>query len=216
MTTFTHKQKLPKQQFSQTSALIGTVALFVGLIPLSLAPVLVRLCEREIGATAIAFHRAWIATIVFGVLSAFKAFRAEKSDEPSAIEQKPLTREELALLFLMGTAGATASILWAWSVTQTSIANAALLSNMNSLFVGLAGYFLLGRRFDKRFIIGIVMAVGGAIIFELKKVQFGTDQILGDVLGLLTAIFMATYLMLVERLRGCLKSRVCCKKALSV
>ncbi len=198
----TAKQKLPKQQFSQTSALIGTVALFVGLIPLSLAPVLVRLCEREIGATAIAFHRAWIATIVFGILSAFKAFRSEKSDEREAIEQKPLTREELALLFLMGTAGATASILWAWSVTQTSIANAALLSNMNSLFVGLAGYFLLGRRFDKRFIIGIVMAVGGAIIFELNKVQFGTDQILGDVLGLLTAIFMATYLMLVERLRN--------------
>ncbi len=196
----TAKQKLPKQQFSQASALLGTVALFVALIPISLAPVLVKLCDREIGPSAIAFHRAWIGTIVFGFLSAFKVFRAEKSDEQEAIEQKSLTRGELALLFLMGTAGATNSILWAWSVTQTSIANAALLSNMNSLFVGLTGYFFLGRRFDPRFIIGIVMAVGGAIIFELNKVQFGTDQILGDVLGLLTAIFIAAYLMLVERL----------------
>jgi drug/metabolite transporter (DMT)-like permease len=40
-----------------------------------------------------------------------------------------------------------------------------------------------------------------AIAVELDKAQFATDQILGDVLALLTAIFIATYLMLVERLR---------------
>jgi drug/metabolite transporter (DMT)-like permease len=197
----TAKQQLGQQQLSKTSALIGTASLFVALIPISLAPVLVKLCEREIGANAIAFHRAWIATIVFGFLSGFEAFQTQKSGK-QPIEQKPLTRRELVLLFLMGTAGATYSILWAWSVTQTSIANVALLSNMNSLFVGLAGYLLFGRRFDNRFIIGMVMAVGAAIAFELNKVQLATDQIFGDALALLTAIFIATYLMLVERLRN--------------
>jgi drug/metabolite transporter (DMT)-like permease len=197
----TAKEELPQLQLSQTSDLIGTVSLFVALIPISLAPVLVKLCEREIGANAVAFHRAWIATIVFGFLSGLEAFRSQKSDE-QPIEHKPLTRRELALLFLMGTAGATYSILWAWSVTQTSVANVALLSNMNSLFVGLAGYFLFGRRFDNKFIIGMVIAVCGAIALELNKLQFATDQILGDALALLTAIFIATYLMLVERLRN--------------
>ncbi len=197
----TSKDELPQLQLSQTSDLIGTVSLFVALIPISLAPVLVKLCEREIGANAVAFHRAWIATIVFAFLSGFEAFRSQKSDQ-QPIEQKPLTRRELTLLFLMGTAGAIYSILWAWSVTQTSIPNATLLSNMNSLFVGLAGYFLFGRRFDKRFIIGMAIAVCGAIALEINKVQFATDQILGDVLSLLTAIFIATYLMLVERLRS--------------
>ncbi|WP_199341620.1 MULTISPECIES: DMT family transporter [Nostocales] len=197
----TAKQELPQLQLSQTSNLIGTVSLFVALIPISLAPVLVKLCEREIGANAVAFHRAWIATIVFGFLSGFEAFRSQKSDE-QPIEQKPLTRRELALLFLMGTAGATYSILWAWSVTQTSIPNVTLLSNMNSLFVGLAGYFLFGRRFDNRFIIGMLIAVCGAIALELNEVQFDTYQILGDALALLTAVFIATYLMLVERLRN--------------
>jgi drug/metabolite transporter (DMT)-like permease len=197
----TAKQELPQLQLSQTSDLIGTISLFVALIPISLAPVLVKLCEREIGANAVAFHRAWIGTIIFGFLSGFEAFQSQKSDE-QPIEQKPLTRRELTLLFLMGTAGAIYSILWAWSVTQTSIPNATLLSNMNSLFVGLAGYFLFGRRFDKRFIIGMLIAVCGAIALELNKVQFSTYQILGDALALLTAIFIATYLMLVERLRN--------------
>ncbi len=195
----TAKQELVQQQLPKTSAFIGTASLFVALIPISLAPVLVKLCEFEIGANAVAFHRAWIAAIVFGLWCGLEAVDRQKSDDQS-IQQQPLTRTELVLLVFMGTAGATYSILWAWSVTQTSVANVALLSNMNSLFVGLAGYLLFGRRFSSRFIIGMVMAVGGAIAFEFNKAQFGTNHILGDALALLTAIFIATYLMLVERL----------------
>ncbi|MFH7023842.1 MAG: hypothetical protein ACHBN1_00100 [Heteroscytonema crispum UTEX LB 1556] len=45
------------------------------------------------------------------------------------------------------------------------------------------------------------MALLGAIAFELHRVQFASDQILGDALAFLSAIFLAMYLMLVERLR---------------
>ena len=197
----TAKQELVNQQLSKTPTAIGIASLFVALIPISLAPVLVKLCEREIGANAVAFHRAWIGTIVFGLWCGLEAVRSQKSED-KPIEQKQWTKKKITLLFAVGTAGATYSILWAWSVTQTSVANVALLSNMNSLFVGLMGYFLLGRRFDRRFTIGMVMAVGGAIAYEFSKVQFATDQIFGDFLALLTAIFIATYLILVEQLRS--------------
>lgn len=196
----TAKLELPQQQLSRASALIGTASLFVALIPISLAPSLVKLCEREIGANAVAFHRAWIATIVFGLLCGFDALGRKKSDE-RPVEQKPFTKGELALLLAMATAGATYLLLWAWSLTHTNVANVALLSNLNPLFVGLAGFFLFGRRFDNRFLIGMVMALAGAIAFELGKVQFAYDQVLGDALALLSAIFIAMYLMLVERLR---------------
>ncbi|HEY9743724.1 MAG TPA: DMT family transporter [Coleofasciculaceae cyanobacterium] len=196
----TAKLELPQQQLSRASALIGTASLFVALIPISLAPSLVKLCEREIGANAVAFHRAWIATIVFGLLCGFDALRRQKSDE-RPVEQKPFTKGELALLLAMATAGATYLLLWAWSLTHTNVANVALLSNLNPLFVGFAGFFLFGRRFDNRFLIGMVMALAGAIAFELDKVQFASDQVLGDALALLSAIFIAMYLMLIERLR---------------
>ncbi|MBN4002526.1 DMT family transporter [Nostoc sp. LPT] len=49
--------------------------------------------------------------------------------------------------------------------------------------------------------IGLVIALAGAIAFELNKVQFATDQILRDALALLTAVFMATCMLLIERLR---------------
>ncbi len=194
------KQKLQQQQqLSETPVFIGIVSLFIALIPISLAPVLTQLCEREIGANAVVFHRVWIGTIIFGLLSRLESIRHQKSDN-QPVEQKLFTRREVALLFAMGTAAATYILLWAWSLTQTSVANVALLSNFNSLFVGLAGFFLLGRRFDRRFIIGMIIAVGGGVLFELNKVQFAPDQLLGGVLALLTAIFMAAYLLLVERL----------------
>lgn len=73
--------------------------------------------------------------------------------------------------------------------------------NVNPLFVGLARYLLCGRRFDYRFVIGLVMAMFGAIAFELERAEFASDQILGDALAFLSAIFLATCIVLVERLR---------------
>ncbi|WP_199344709.1 MULTISPECIES: DMT family transporter [Nostoc] len=198
--SMTLKLSLLKQQFSETPALLGTISLFIALIPISLAPSLTKLCQQEIGANAVVFHRSWIATVVFALWNGLEAFRNQKSDNQS-IEQKPFTSQDVWLLLAMGTAAATYLLLWAWSLSQTSVANVALLSNLNSLFVALAGYLLFGRRFDNRFVIGLVMALLGAIAFELNKVQFATDQILGDALALLTAIFMATCMLLIERLR---------------
>jgi drug/metabolite transporter (DMT)-like permease len=77
----------------------------------------------------------------------------------------------------------------------------ALLSNLSPLFVGIASFLLFGLRLDKRFLIGMVMAVVGAIAFEIDRVEFAPDQIQGNLLALTTAIFFGTYLMLVERLQ---------------
>ncbi|MDZ8260932.1 DMT family transporter [Nostoc sp. ChiQUE01b] len=223
--SMTLKLSLLKQQFSETPALLGTVSLLFALIPISLAPSLTKLCQQEIGANAVVFHRSWIATVVFGLWNGLEAFRYQQSIEGGrrqeaggrgqeaegnitsalldnqSIKQKPFTSQEVWLLLAMGTSAGTYLLLWAWSLSQTSVANVALLSNLNSLFVALAGYLLFGRRFDNRFVIGLVTALAGAIAFELNKVQFATDQILGDALALLTAVFMATCMLLIERLR---------------
>ncbi|WP_218107960.1 DMT family transporter [Nostoc sp. KVJ20] len=198
--SMTFKLSLLRQQFSETPALLGTASLLFALIPISLAPSLTKLCQQEIGANAVVFHRSWIATVVFALWNGLEAFRYQQSDSQS-IEQKPFTGQEVWLLLAMGTSAGTYLLLWAWSLSQTSVANVALLSNLNSLFVALAGYMLFGRRFDHRFVIGLVIALGGAIAFELNKVQFANDQILGDALALLTAVFMATCMLLIEKLR---------------
>lgn len=198
--SMTIKLSLLKQQFSKTPALLGSVSLFFALIPISLAPSLAKLSEQEIGANAVGFHRSWIAAVVFGLWNGLEALRRQQSDH-QLIEQKPFTKQDLWLLLAMGTASTISLLLWAWSLSQTSVANVALLSNLNPLFVAAAGYLLFGRRFDNRFIIGMVMALLGAIAFEVHKMQFANSQILGDALAFLSAIFIATYLLLIEQLQ---------------
>jgi drug/metabolite transporter (DMT)-like permease len=73
---------------------------------------------------------------------------------------------------------------------------------LNPIFVGLAGYFLFGQKFDRRFVIGLVLAIAGAVAFELSEAQFSADQLQGDALAFISAVFIATYLILIEKLQG--------------
>jgi drug/metabolite transporter (DMT)-like permease len=210
-------QKLPA-----TPVLISLAALFFALIPISLAPALTKLSEHEIGPNAVAFHRSWIAAVVFAVLSAREAVRDSSAcasgDRKAASDvmlpetiadksldskgKQPMTKKEVGLLLVTGTAATASLLLWTWSLSETGVANVALLSNLNPIFVGLAGYFLFGQKFDRRFVIGLVLAIAGAVAFELSEAQFSADQLQGDALAFISAVFIATYLILIEKLQG--------------
>lgn len=198
--SMTAKLELAQQPSSRTPAWIATASLFASLIPLSLAPILVKLCEREIGSNAVAFHRGWIAATVFGLLSGIEAFDRQKSDR-QPVEQKPFTRREFGLLVALGTFGATYFLLWSLSLTQTNVANVTLFCGLNPLFVGLGGWLLLGRRYNSRFIIGMILALAGAIVMGWDDVQFATNQVQGNAVALLSGICFAAYLILLELLR---------------
>jgi drug/metabolite transporter (DMT)-like permease len=206
-------QKLPA-----TPVLVSFVALFFSLIPISLAPALTKLSEHEIGPNAVAFHRSWIAAVVFALLSARESARARPDSSEvmipeviadhsidsinTDIAKQPMTKKEVGLLLITGTAATASLLLWTWSLSETGVANVALLSNLNPLFVGLAGYVLFGQKFDRRFVIGLILALVGAVVFELSEAQFTTDQLQGDALAFISAIFIATYLILIEKLQG--------------
>jgi drug/metabolite transporter (DMT)-like permease len=212
--SFIAKRPAILQKLPATPVLVSLFALFFALIPISLAPALTKLSEHEIGPNAVAFHRSWIAAVVFALLSAREAARARNmaSDvvvpeaiaaiAPQAIDKQPMTKKEVGLLLITGTAATASLLLWTWSLSETGVANVALLSNLNPIFVGLAGYFLFGQKFDRRFVIGLVLAIAGAVAFELSEAQFSADQLQGDALAFISAVFIATYLILIEKLQG--------------
>ena len=202
-------QKLPA-----TPVLVSLASLLFALIPISLAPALTKLSEHEIGPNAVAFHRSWIAAIVFALLAARESTRTRQKPSdvlvPDSIagklidhsEKQPMTKKEVVLLLVTGTAATASLLLWTWSLSETSVANVALLSNLNPIFVGVAGYFLFGQKFDRRFVIGLILALIGAVAFELSEAQFSADQLQGDALAFISAVFIATYLILIEKLQG--------------
>ncbi|WP_019487169.1 DMT family transporter [Kamptonema formosum] len=196
----TNELELPKKPSFITPALIGTVSLFIALVPISLAPILVKFCEEEISSNAVAFYRGLIGTLAFGLLSGIDTVRRQQPGT-KPVEVQPFTKREVWLFLGMGIAAATYFILWAWSLNQTTVANVTLLFGLNPVFIGLAGWSLFGQQFDRKFLVGMMMSMGGAIAIGFNDVQFGTDQLQGDAIALLSGVSFAAYLILVEKLR---------------
>ena len=92
--------------------------------------------------------------------------------------------------------------VWHWSIVLTSVANATLLANLAPIFVTLAVWWLFGKRPTALFVGGLATAVAGVSVLLGGDFQAGGRAVLGDFLGVVTAMFYAAYQLTVTRLRS--------------
>lgn len=199
----TIRLKLAQQQLFARETLWAIAALCGGMLAISFAPILIRLGEGELGPNGTIFNRFWVATVAFGLWNIL--LRARQGQDHTRKGQ-PYSLGVLGLLLAVGLVLSLALILWAWSLTQTTVANSTLMHYLVPLFVALGGWSIWGRRFDKRFILGMVIAMAGAGILGVSDLSSGNGQLIGDLAALLSAVFFALYTLLVEQLRSQLTS----------
>ena len=94
--------------------------------------------------------------------------------------------------------------LWHWSVAKTTVANATLLANMAAVFTAVAAFLFFGQRFSRSFLGGLVLALAGAATLMGQNASIDSDYLLGDMLGIATAIAYAGYIIFAARARGTL------------
>lgn len=176
------------------------VSLSAALLAVSLAAIFIRLSEREIGPNATVFNRLWIATVVFAVWNGVGAARRRMSEDLPEV-RSGYTLGDVILLTAVGIVSSASLGFWAWSLTQTNVANSTVLRNLTPLFTTLGGWLLLGRRFDNRFLLGLAVAVLGAVAIGIDDLQTARDNLAGDITALLSAIFYAANLLIAEHLR---------------
>jgi drug/metabolite transporter (DMT)-like permease len=193
----------PLRRFSPETVL-AFGALAVALVSVALSAIFVKFSEAEINPYATAFNRFWMTTVILGLSLGFKALRSRWRSaesialEPTEPEYTPLVIGQLVLAgcFLAADFG-----LWATAMTQTSIATSTLLSNLTPLFTSLAAWLIWGKKFDRRFLVGMIVAVGFTLVIGLSDLQGGAGQEAGDAIALLGAAAYAGYLLMIERLR---------------
>jgi drug/metabolite transporter (DMT)-like permease len=91
---------------------------------------------------------------------------------------------------------------WHWSLQFTTVANATLLTNFAPIFVTLGAWLLWRERFKRVFYVGLVLAILGAGLLIGVSFTVGSQQILGDFLGLVSAMFYGGYLLSIKQLRS--------------
>ena len=173
---------------------IAIFALFVGAVTIAFAPILVRL--SEVGPSATGFHRFLLAIPLYWAMAATlpRATVAVGSERPTSVR-------DFVLISMAGVYLAADVAVWHYSIQMTTVANSTLLANVAPVFVVLAGWILFGTRVTGTYMIGLAAAMTGVFILSRASLSLSEEHFIGDLLGVLTAVFYAAYQMSVERLR---------------
>ena len=192
---FNHLSQLPIDSFA---------ALFGSLVCLSLTPIFIRLSEYELGPNATIFNRFWIAAIAFGLLSQLLTVRRRKRKNETKIEpEKPHLANTAKLLIADGVLLSIGLIFWSWSLTQTTIAHSSIMHNLVPIFTVLGAWLALSQTFDRRFLLGMFVAICGSALLDINDLlSFRiSEQLLGDLAALLSAVFFGIHPLIVQKLR---------------
>ncbi len=179
--------------------LVAILTLCIALLSVSFAPIFIRFSETELGANATVFNRLFIFVLVFG-LGRLISQRISPVEETE--EKLPLTWQNWVLLGSVGLISIISLVLWAISLEYTTVAKCMLLNNLTPIFTSLGGWLFLSQKFDKRFLTGMAIALAGAIALGLEDLHGVGGSLFGDLLALLSAVFLGTYFLIVEQLRN--------------
>lgn len=96
-----------------------------------------------------------------------------------------------------------AAHFWSWiaSLSLTTVASSVVLVNTQPIFVALLSVAFLGERPRFWQWMGIVVAVGGAVMVGWGDFGVGRDALLGDLLAVAGALFASCYYVIGRRLR---------------
>jgi drug/metabolite transporter (DMT)-like permease len=164
-------------------------ALVAGACAISSSGIFVRLSET--GPTATGFWRGALA-LPFLAVWAWAEARRDGSRWYRWVSD--------ARIFWAGVFFTGDLALWHWSLLLTSVTLSTLEANLAPVFVVLIGWLLWRKRPKRLFVVALVIAFIGVLLIVSPKLGQTRGALLGDLLGLGTAVFYAAYMIAVARL----------------
>jgi len=155
----------------------------------------------ELGPIASAFHRAFLALPALWLL----AFIDSRNDDRHGRQLTgiPLPRgRDLAVLALAGAFFAGDLFFWHLAIVNTTVANATLLATMAPIYVTIGMFLLFGERPTLLFVTGMVLAIAGAGFLIGGSLRLNPERLVGDIYGVVTGLFFASYIIAISRLRA--------------
>ncbi|MEL7036555.1 MAG: DMT family transporter [Cyanobacteria bacterium J06592_8] len=193
--------ELTSQLTTKNQTTIALAALFPVLIIVAAAPILIKLSEYEVNPNTIMFNRLWMALPTLGCWNGILRFKEKWTKNPNSLKFFPQERDEFLLLLLLGVLSGGHQLLYAWSLTQTSAANAEVLHSITPIFIAFAGWIFLSQQFKGKFILGMVIAICGSSALVVNDLSITLDKLQGDGLAVISAILWSGYLLILEKLQ---------------
>jgi drug/metabolite transporter (DMT)-like permease len=155
-----------------------------------------------------AFYRVAIATVVLALPFALHSMRRSPANDDVGTPEQPKQPRQRTLLtgavWLTAWAGLFFALdlgLWNTSLRYTSAANATLLGNTSTLWVSIGAMLLFHEQLRRRFWLGMLIAVVGAVLIVGRDVFEHPSIGWGDLMAVGSSLFYAGYLLSTQRAR---------------
>ena len=172
----------------------GYFALAIGTLALSLSPILVKAQAAPTVVTS--FYRMFFAAVFYNF---FFIIHKGPAREGENTPQFPY----ILLPILAGMISGTDHGLWSIALSKTSVSNCTVLNSMAPVWIAIFSLIFLHEKFNRRFWIGLVLAMTGMVFMSGKGVSFfreGFNE--GDRIAFFSSLFYCGYFMFTQLGRG--------------
>lgn len=162
----------------------------LGALTLGVSSAILR--EIDVGPIAAAFWRVAIAVPILALVIFYK-----RDIATFHVPQGNIGPLVWAGFFFAGDLS-----FWHLALVNTSLGNATFLATMSSIWVPLIGICFLGVKLHRHFLLGLVLAIAGALLLAREHLSFSSTHWLGDFYGLVTGFFFTGYLFAITKCRS--------------
>lgn len=163
------------------------IPLIVGMIAISFSPIFVRYSDAPV---AIQGMYRMLFTVLIMLPFGAKHFQAIRT----------ISRKDWLLLSLAGFFLALHFLLWMESLSYTSIASSTIILALEPVFVMIGAYFVFKDRPNKIAILGLILALIGAICVGSGDIGLSQSAFKGDVLSFLGTLAVAVNIVIAKQI----------------
>lgn len=171
--------------------ILAFAALALGAVAMGASPLFVRLAD--VGPYASAFWRCALALPVLALWAAY-----EKGGLAAS------WRGADRAVILSGIFFAADLFFWHLSILATTVANATFFATTAPIWVALGAWLLLNEKIGARTVGGLVLCMLGGAALVGQSWGFAPHRLIGDLYGLITAIFFGSYILAIRSGRATL------------
>ena len=162
--------------------------LLLGVLGVSVSAVLIRMSNAP--ALIIAAYRMTFTVLILMPIG--------------VVQRETFHKYNIKLFSLSVLSGILLSLhfaVWISSLSYTSVASSTVLVTTQPVFVVLGSYFIFREKVSARALLFIATAFAGSALIGLGDFSLGSDALLGDILALSGAVFIAGYMLIGRSVR---------------
>ena len=171
--------------------LLAFAALVLGAVAMGASPLFVRLAD--VGPYASAFWRCALALPFLALWAAY-----ERGGMAAAL------RGVDRAVILSGVFFAGDLFFWHLSILATTVANATFFATTSPIWVAFGAWLLLGEKIGAGTVGGLALCMLGGAALIGQSWGFAPHRLIGDLYGVITAIFFGSYLLTIRSARAAL------------